>query len=141
MLGDDVLEIHSIELVAGEDEEKVVVLGMEMEEVLADGVGGALVPIPSGFLLFGGKDVDITTAEAVEFVGALDVLVEGGGVKLGQEVDLVDAGIETVGNGDVDQAVFAAKRDGGLATEFGEGGEACPAAASHDDGNDSFFHG
>ena len=86
--------------------------------VLAHRVRRALEPLLVRGRLRGGQDLD----EAVpakpharpDVVRAGEVAVEGGGVELGEDVHLVDAGVDAVGHGDVDEAVGAADGDGGL---------------------------
>jgi len=91
--------------------------------------------------LLGGKNVDKAVVKRVELIGGLDVPVQGGGVELRKQVNLVVAGVDAVADGDVDEAVFATERDGGLATVFGERVEPAAAAAAHDDGDNARGHG
>ena len=54
------------------------------------------------------------------------------GVELGQKINATQAGIDAVGNGDIDQAIFAGKRNGGLGAFFGQGKQAGPLPSAHD---------
>jgi len=76
VLLDDFLEIHPVELVAGEDEDVVVGEGPEMLEITADGIGGALIPVGVFLGLLGRKDVHKTATKGVEMEGVLNVPVE-----------------------------------------------------------------
>lgn len=75
---------------------------------MANGICGSLVPVGADFGLFSGKDVYEAAAEGVKFVGVLDMAVEGSGVKLAEEEDLVVAGVEAVADGDIDESIFTA---------------------------------
>lgn len=59
--------------------------------------------------------------------------VERGGVELGEDVDLGDAGVDAVAHGHVDEAIGASNGHSRLGTVLGEGVEtgACPAAEDH----------
>jgi hypothetical protein len=52
------------------------------------------------------------------------VAVEGQGLVLGEDVDLAQAGVDAVGEGDVDDAVVAAERDCRLGAIAGQWKEA-----------------
>jgi len=62
------------------------------------------------------------------------VTVQGGGVELGEHVDLGDARVDAVGHGHVDEAVGAANGHGGLCARLGEGEQAGASASAKDDG-------
>ena len=120
VFGDQLAEIHAVKLVAAENEQVLEVMGEEMEQVLAHGVGRALVPGGVGEGLFGGQDFHKSAGEMVEFVGLGNMAVEGGGIELGQQINPLQARIDAVGNGDVHQAVFAGQGHGRLAAVPGE---------------------
>ena len=84
-------EIHAIELVAAEDEQVFEIVVQEMDEVFADGVGGALIPGGVGEGLFGREDFDEAAGEMIELVGLRNVAVERGGIELGQQVDALQS--------------------------------------------------
>ena len=44
--------------------------------------------------------------------------VEGGGVELGEDVDLADAAVDAVAHGDIDETVEATDRDSRLCTSL-----------------------
>ena len=69
-------EVHAVELVAGEDQHVAGAVGVEVAEVLPDGVGGALVPVGRLVGLLGGQHLDEAAAERVELVGVGDVPVQ-----------------------------------------------------------------
>jgi hypothetical protein len=113
-------EVHPVELVAAEDEGVIEIVVEEMEEVFANGVGGALIPGSIGKGLFGGEDFDETAGEMVELIALGNVAMEGGGVELGEEVNAFEAGVDAVRNGDIDEAIFAGERDSGFGSFTGE---------------------
>ena len=61
--------------------------------------------------LLRGQDLDEPLREAVEDVGVGNVVVQRGGVELGQDVDLAKPRMDAAGDGDIHQAVFAAEGD------------------------------
>jgi len=108
----------------------------EMDHVFADGIGGALVPGIIGVGLFGSEDFNEAAGEMVELIGLRDVAVKGSRVELSEQVDTTEAGVDAVGNRDIDEAIFAGERDRGFGAFFGERKEASALAAAHDNGED-----
>ena len=133
MLGDDLAEIHPVKLVPGQDQHVVVRVGAEMDEIAADGIGRALVPVGVLFGLLRRHDIDKSLAEGIEVVGALHMAVQGGRVELRQQEDAVDPRIQAIADRDIDQPVFAGQGHRRLAPFLGEGIEARASAAAHDD--------
>ncbi len=129
-------EVHAVELVAGEDEHVVDAGLLDVPQVLPHGVGGALIPAGVVERLLGGKDFHEAAVEGVEDVGAADVLVQAGGVELREDVDAVQAAIDAVGDGDVDEAVLARHRHGRLGADLGEGIEPRALSAAEDQSDD-----
>lgn len=132
----DCAVIHPVELIPAEDEHIFERMVHEVVEVFADGVGSALVPGGIGEGLFGGEDFNEAIGELVELEGLGDVSMEGGGVELGEEVDAFEAGVDAIGDGDIDESIFTGERDGGFGAVFGEGEESGALAAAEDDGED-----
>ena len=120
MLRDDRAEIHAIKLVAAQNQQVFEIVVQKMNQVLADGVGGALIPGSVGEGLLGGQDFDEAAGEMVELVGLRNVAMQRGRVELRQQINASQAGIDAVGNRDVDQPIFAGERHGGLGAFFGE---------------------
>ena len=58
VFGDKVPVVHAVEVVAREDEVLIYLVGHEVAELLANRVGGALIPVEAVFGLFGGEDFD-----------------------------------------------------------------------------------
>ena len=114
-------EIHAIELVAREDQHVVDARLLDVPQVLPHGVGGALVPVGVVLRLLGGEDFDEAAIEGVEDIGAADVLVQAGGIELRQHVDAVQAAVDAVGDGDVDEPVLSGHGNGRFGTDLGQG--------------------
>ena len=68
------------------------------------------------------------------------VAVQLQGAVLGEDADGVDAGVDTVGQGEVDDAVLAAEGNGGLCHMAGQGVQAAALAAGQQHGNHFFLH-
>lgn len=71
---------------------------------------------------------------AVGVVSAGDVPVEGGGVVLREHINLPQAAVDAVGDGDVHQAVNPANRYRRLGAELGQRMEALALPAAQNDG-------
>ena len=65
-----------------------------------------------------------------------DVVVERARAVLREDEHVVDARVHAVGQGEVDDPVLAAERDGRLGAVIGEDGEPLAGAAGQHDGND-----
>ena len=110
------LIVHLIDVVAGQDEDVVGVVQGDKADVLIDGVGGTLVPGALVALLhIGGQDVD-TAVGAVQIPGlaVADVTVELQRLVLGEDAHGINAGVDAVTQGEVDDAVLAPEGDGGF---------------------------
>ena len=68
--------------------------------------------------------------------GIPKVLVQGEAAVLGEDVDAPDAGVDAVGQGEIDDLIEAAEGDGRLGLVPGQGKEALALAAGHDDGGE-----
>jgi hypothetical protein len=70
----------------------------------------------------GGEDFDELAEGGREDVpGVADMAVEGEGLVLGEDEDAAEPGVDAIGEGDVDQAVDAAKGNHGLGVVRREG--------------------
>ena len=117
----------------------------QVAKVLADGVGGALIPmlLIADFFdgLLGGEDFDEAAVEAGRSGRCRGCGVEADRVELREHENLVDAAVDAVGKRDVDEAILAGERDGGLGAVVGERLEARAATATEDDSDDVFARG
>src|ERR1035438_9865805 len=133
VLVDHAAKVHSVQCVAAEDEEVVPLVIHEVNQVLADGIGGALIPGRVGVGLLGGEDFHEPAGKVVELVGLRDVLVQGGGVEHGQQVNTSQAGVDAVGDGDIDQTILAGQRYGRFGALLCQREQACALPAAQDD--------
>src|SRR4051812_46503073 len=89
-----------------------------MAQILAYGIGGALVPMSLIILLFNGflrpQKLNRAAAEVVKAIRAADVTVQAGGLELRQNVNLINLAVDAIGDGNVDESIFAAQRNSGL---------------------------
>jgi hypothetical protein len=70
----------------------------------------------------------------IELVGLGNVPVQRSGVELRQQINALQVGVEAVGNGDIDEAIFACQRNGGFGSLHGQRKKPLALTASHDDG-------
>ena len=131
---DQLVEVHAVEMIAGEDQEVLGVEALEVARRLAHGVRGALKPVRAVGRLLGGEHFDEAVREHVEPVGLRDVAVERRGVELRQHEDALEAGVQAVADRDVDQPVLAGERHRRLRAHVGQREEPRAAAAAENQG-------
>ena len=127
-------KIHAIELVAAQNQQVFEIVVQEMDHVLAYRVSGALVPGYVVERLLGREDFDEATRKMVEFVRLGNVPVQRRGIKLREEINTPQSGIHAIGDGNIDQPIFARKRHGRLRPVFRQWKQSCPLPAPHDHG-------
>ena len=108
-------------MVARKDDNIFGVIAVDKAAVLPNGVGGTGVPVGTFAALIGGQ----YESAAVHYVkvpglAVADVLVQLQGLILGQYANGVNARVGAVGQGEVDDAVFAAEGDCRLGNFAGE---------------------
>ena len=108
--GDDLAEVHPVKLVPAQDQHVLKVIVQQVNQVLADGIGRALVPRVARRRLLRREDVDKPARKVVKLVRVGDVPVQRGGIELGQQVNLVQPGVDAVRNWDVHQAILPRQR-------------------------------
>ncbi len=124
--------VHLVDVVSGEDEHEVRVLLLEGIEVLIDGIRCSTVPVFADSLL-GRDDVDVLVQFGMEHVPShLDVMGERLRLVLRQDMDPAYAGVEAVGESEIDDSIDASEGDGRLRPHIGEGTKPFPFAARHD---------
>ena len=123
-------------MVTGEDDDIFRIVFVDEMDVLIDGICGAFVPVGSLDLLVRGQNVD-AAAGAVEIPGfsVPDVVVQLKRLILGQNADGVDAGIDTVGQRKVDDAIFPSERNGRFGDLVGEDPQPAALSARKKHGN------
>src|ERR1700746_2410468 len=103
-------KIHSVKLVATQDEVVIVRPLEEVAHVLPHGVGSSLIPLRAGGRLLRGENVYKAARKIIELVAGLDVPMQRHAVELSQDIDRPQLGVQTIADGDVDDAIFAAER-------------------------------
>ena len=136
MLPQNVAIIHSVKLVAAEDDVVIDLPLEEVAEVLPDRVGCSLIPVRSLGSLLRGENLHEAWCEIVELVAGIDMPVQRHAVELGEHVDAADAGVETIAYRNVDQPVLAAKRHRRLGAFLCQGEEPGAGASPHNDCRD-----
>ena len=133
MFLDQFAQVHPIQLVAAQDEQVVEVMVHEVDEVFAHRVRRAFIPRGIRERLLRRENLHEPGGKLVELIRPRNVAVQRGGVKLRQDVDAAEPGIDAVRDRDVHDAVFAGERHGRLGAVFSERKQSRPLAAAHDD--------
>ena len=131
MLPQNAAVIHSVKLIAAEDDIVIDLPLEEVAEVLPDRVGCSLIPLRSLGSLLRGEDLHEARCEIVELETGIDMPVQRHAVELGEHVDAANAGVETIAYRNVDQPVLAAKRHRRLGAFLRQGKEPGAGAAPH----------
>ena len=127
-------------MIAGENEDVACLGLLDGVDVLIDGVGGALVPVFVDALLRR-EDFDIFVERSAEETPAGgDVTVEAVGLVLREDEDTAEAGVDAVGEGEVDDAIEAAEGDGWLGAVASERLQTGALAAGENQGKDIVKH-
>lgn len=107
--------VHLVDVITGEDENIFGVVTLNKGDILADGIGGAGVPVTAAALLVGGQ-YKYAAVQPVQIprLAVAQVFIEHQRLVLSQYAHSIYAGIDTVGKGEIDDAVFAAKGHRGL---------------------------
>ena len=142
MGGHERLVVHLVDVVAGQDDDRVRVVVLDDVEVAQHRVRRAAVPLrhPAA------RDVRLeqlhAAAVAVEVPRAAeaDVVVERARVVLGQDHHVVDVGVDAVGQREIDDPVLAPERDRRLGPLLGQDREALALTAGEDHRHGP-FHG
>ena len=118
-------------MIAGKDEHIVGIVLVHELPVLPDGVGGAAVPAAHLALgHVGGQHEDAAVvAVQVPVLAGAQIRVEGQGAVLGQHAHGVEAGVDAVAEGEIDDPVLAAEGNGRLGHVGGEYAQPAALAA------------
>ena len=136
-------DVHAVDVVRAEDRHEVRIEVLDQVHVLVDRVRRALVPFAfAGLHLGGHRDDEVAALLGVREVPAVDdVFHQALGFELGQDENAVDAAVHEIAQHEVDDAVFAAERDGGFRALVGQGSQTGPFAAGEDHGQNRCSHG
>ena len=129
-------------MVAGENQNVVGVVELNKAHILINSIGSAFVPGPFFSLAhIGREDVNAAVGSIqIPWLAIADVAVELQRAVLRQYADCVNARVDTVGQGEIDNPVLSAERDGGLCYMAGERMETGPLPSRQQHGYDFFFH-
>src|SRR6185369_5434321 len=112
--------VHLVDVIARAHEDDLRILAPDDVDVLVNRVRRALVPIPVGALLRR-KDFDeLVEARIEEAPAALQVADEAMRLVLRADVDAADAGVQAIGEREVDDAELPAESHGWLGAPIGE---------------------
>ena len=132
VLVDHLLRVHAVDVVGAEHHDVLRALVVDEVEALEDGVGAAGEP-PRPEALLGRHGGDVVAEQRRHPPGGRDVTVEGVGLVLRQHADAQVAGVDEVGQHEVDEPVGPAEGDRGFRAVRGERHEALALAAGEDD--------
>ena len=132
--------VHLVDVVAAQHGHILGVVTVHKGDILIDGVGGALVPGLGFGLGIGGQHVGpAPVAVQIPGLAVADVIVEFQGLVLGEHPHGVNAGVDAVGQWEINDAVFAAEGHRRLGGVLREHVQAAPLAAGQKHGNALFF--
>ena len=134
MRGHERLVVHLVDVVAGEDDDRVRVGALDDVEVAEHRVGGPAVPLGDA----AARDVRLEQLDAALVPVEIprppdpDVVVERARVVLGQDEDVRDVRVDAVREREVDDPVLAPERDGRLRADRRQDGQALAFSAGED---------
>ena len=115
VIGNHVRDVHPIDVIGAEDGHDVGAGLLDEIDVLVDGVGGSLVPVfAGGAHLRGHGNDELVFQNAADLPTFIEMLQQALAAELRQDVDRVNAGVDEVAQDEIDDPVFAAKRNGRL---------------------------
>src|SRR5271156_71512 len=131
--------IHFVNVVTGEDDHVLRLLRADGVDVLVDGVGRPHVPVFADSL-HGGQDFDELANFTAKNVPAFaNLAIQRERLVLGEDKDAAQAGVDAVGERNIDDAVDAAEGYGWFGAVAGERIEALAGASSEQD-SERIFH-
>ncbi len=128
--------IHAIKMVARQDQHIFRARRLDLEQLLADRVRGALIPGGALRRLFSRPDLHPAGVEHIEIIDFGNVTVERNGIELRQDRHAVNPRIDAIANGNVNETIFPRDRHGRLRAHLGQRMQTRPASASHNDTQD-----
>ena len=115
MLREHLFVVHLVDVIARQDDDVFRRVALDDVDVLIDRVRRPGVPRPVRHALARGQDVEALVAlVAEEIPAALQMPDEAVRLVLGGDADAADAGIERIGEGEIDDARLAAEMHRGL---------------------------
>jgi hypothetical protein len=141
MKGQQRVVIHLVNVIAAQHQRQVGFGIFQKGEVLLDRVGGSGVPVGVGAPFVRLVDLHSARKTAVQVPGppGPDVLVEGVRAILGEDHHVEDAGVDAVGEGEVNDAILPGEWHGGLGAFGSQHAQARAFSPGQDHG--TCFHG
>ena len=135
--------VHLVEMVAGEDDDILGVVAVEKVDVVVNRVGGAFIPFAAGLRGIRRENVHAAPGRVqIPRRARAEIPVEQRRLILDQHADGVNAGVDAVGKGKIDHAVFPAERNGRLGDLLRQNTQTAALAARQEHGYAFFFsHG
>ncbi len=113
--------VHLVDVIPCQHHDVLGTVVTDDVDVLVDGICGAAIPVHLVHPLLGGQQVDeLVHLVAQERPARLQVAQQAVGLVLGHHTHPADAGVDAVGEHEVDDTEFAAKVDGGLGAVIGQ---------------------
>ena len=125
--------IHLVDVVTRKNHYRVGPVFADEVQVLVDGIGRAGIPVLPFARLVGLQEPHAAprTVQIPRLADA-DVIVEAVGTVLRQHTDRINATVDAVAQGEIDDTEFARKGHRGLGAFFGQYGEPCALTACQD---------
>ena len=120
---DEVGIIHPVQVIAGQNQILIDIPLREEPNILAHGVGRSFEPTRAFGSLLSREYFDKSLGEtsSQSGIGAGNMPVERGGIKLCQNVNSLDIGVDTITDRNIDQAILGAQRHRRLGAQLGQG--------------------
>lgn len=126
--------VHAVELIAGEDQHLIDIPTLKQLLVLAHGIRCPLKPTRTCGGLLSGQNFNEPTAEtSAEVVGQAEMAIERLAVELREHINFLNARVDAIADGDVNEAIAATQRDCRLGAGGGQGLQTRAGTAAKDD--------
>jgi len=108
-----------------------------VDQVLADGIRCSLIPGSVGVGLFSRENFDETAGEVIELIRLRDVTMQRCGIKLSEEINAFEPGVQAIGNRNIDNPIFTREGNSRFGAVFGQRKEPGTGTAAEDYGEDT----
>jgi hypothetical protein len=125
----ELLKVHAVKLVAGQNQLIVVLPAREAMQVLPHGIGSSLKPIEIRHGLFCCENLDEAFGERIKTECRRDVVIERRGIELRQYEQFFQTGIDAVADGNINEPILSAQRDRGFGPVLSQGKKAFSCAS------------
>ena len=133
MIADHLPVIHLVDMVAGQDQDHRRPIILDIIQILVDRVGRAAVPVGIFVILEGRQDGDAAVAaDHVPGGAGADMVDQGIGTVLAEDGDPLDAGVQQIGQGEINDPGKAAEGDSGFGPVMSQHTQFIDAATGQD---------